>query len=82
MILEKVRLPLVGLTAHKAIEVLEAHSARPLVKRSGQAVDIGRCVMVLAEPGGGITVFLQDLADGGAVLCNDRIITRIARGLF
>src|ERR1700720_2682267 len=82
MILEKIGLPLVGFTAHEPVEVLETHPARPLVIRSSQAVDISRSIMVLAKPRGGVTVLLQDLADGGAILCDNRIITWIACGLF
>ena len=32
--------------------------------------------MILAEPGGGVTVLPQDLANGRAILVNDRIIAR------
>src|SRR5262245_34475340 len=47
---EQKGLPLVGLAAHEPVEVLKPHSARPLVERSGQAVEIGRGVMVFAKP--------------------------------
>src|SRR5271167_5008012 len=38
--------------------------------------------MVLAEPGGGITILFQDLGDSGALRTNDRIIARVAGGQF
>ena len=82
MIAEKIGRPLVGLTAHEPIEVLEAHPARPLVEGSGQAVEIGRGVVVLAEPRCGVAVLLENLADGGAVLVDDGVIARVSRGLF
>ena len=71
-------MPLIGLTAHEPIEILKAHPAGPLVKGSGQAVEIGRRVMILAEPGSGVAVVLQDRADGGFVLVMMRIVARIA----
>src|SRR5882762_11028443 len=82
MILEEIRLPLVGLTAHEPVKVLEAHPARPLVKRSSEAVGVGGRIVVLAEPRRGVTVALEDRADGSAVLFNDGIITRVARRLL
>ena len=38
--------------------------------------------MVLAEPRSRVAVFLQDCADSGAVLVNDRVVTRETRGHF
>ena len=38
--------------------------------------------MVLAEPGGGVTVILQNLAHSGAILRDNRIITWVARRLL
>ena len=75
-------MPLVGLTAHEPVEVLEAHPAGPLVEGSSQAVEIGRRVMVLAEPGRGVAVLLKDLADGRFVLGNDAVVARVAGGLL
>ena len=49
-------------------------------KGPGHAVEIGGCVMVLAKPRGGITVLLQNFADGGALRTDDGIIAREARG--
>ena len=66
-VLEQVRRPLVGLAAHEAVEVVEAHADGPLVEGPGRAVLIARRVVVLAEPGRGVAVLLQDLADGGVV---------------
>ena len=82
MVLRNKWCPLIRLAAHEAVEILKAHPGRPLAKRSGGAVLIVRRVVVLAEPGGGVTVFLQDLANRGTVLANDGVITRIACRLF
>src|SRR5438876_485890 len=68
MIAEEKGGPLIGFTAHEPVEVIEAHPARPLVEGSSQAIEIGRRVMVLAEPGRGVAVLLQYLADGRFVL--------------
>ena len=82
MISEEIGRPLIGFTAHEPIEVLEAHPAGPLVEWSSQAVEIGRRVMILAEPRRGVAVLLKDLADGRLVLGNDTVVARVAGGLF
>jgi hypothetical protein len=46
--------PLVRLPAEEPIKVLEPQSDRPLVEGAGRAVLVGRNVVVLAEPGGGV----------------------------
>src|SRR5207237_9799522 len=79
---EEIGRPLVGLTAHEPVEVLEAQPTGPLVKGAGEAIEIGRRVMVLAKPGRGVAVLLKDLADGGFVLGNDAVVTRVAGGLL
>jgi hypothetical protein len=53
---EQVRLPLVGIAADEAVEVLEAHADGPLVEGPDLAGGEGRHVVVLAEPGGGVAV--------------------------
>src|SRR5260370_7736219 len=80
MITKQVRRPLVGLAAHEAIEVLEAHSRRPLVVRSSDAVLIGGRVVILAEPRRGVTVILEDRADAGVLQADDRVIARVTGG--
>ena len=65
MILEQIGRPLVGLAAHEPVEILEAHSRRPLVVRPGDAVLKAGRVVLLAEPRRGIAVLLQDFTDGG-----------------
>src|SRR5262249_42673415 len=49
-VLEEVRRPLVGLAAHEAVEIVEAHAHGPLVDRAGRAVLIARGVVILPEP--------------------------------
>src|SRR4030095_3518929 len=82
MIAKEKGCPLIGFTAHEPVEVVKAHSARPLVEGSSQAVEIGRRVRVLADPGRGIAVLLEDLADRGFVLGNDTVVARVAGGLL
>src|SRR6476659_6813747 len=78
MIAKEKGCPLIGFTAHEPIEVIKAHPAGPLVEGSSQAVEISRRVMVLAEPGRGVAVLLEDLADGGFVFGNDAVVARVA----
>ncbi len=59
---EQIGLPLVGIAADEAVEILEAHTGRPLVERPGLAGGEGRRVVILAEPRGGVTVVEQDAA--------------------
>ncbi len=47
---EQVRLPLVGVAADEAVEILEAHPDRPAVERADLAGLEGGHVVVLAEP--------------------------------
>ena len=82
VIAEEPRPPLVGLAAHEAVEILEAHAARPLIERTHQAVFVARRVVVLAEPGRRVAVLLHDLADGRVVASDDGVVSRIARGLL
>src|SRR5438046_3007028 len=51
-IAEQIRLPLAGVTADEAIEVLEANAVRPLVEGPGLRCLIERRVVILAEPRG------------------------------
>ena len=72
----EVRLPLAGVAAHEAVEVLEAHAVRPLIERPGLRRQIGRRVVVLAEPRGRVPVLLQDRADRAVLLPDDRVVAR------
>ena len=76
-VLEQIWLPLIGVAAHEAVEILEAHPRRPLIERPGTAVLESGGVMVLAEPGRGKAVLLQNFADRGVVYANDEIVTGI-----
>jgi hypothetical protein len=49
-IAEKVRLPLVGVAADKAVEVLKTHAGRPLIEGTDLTGCERRRVVVLAEP--------------------------------
>src|SRR5271166_2722836 len=72
---EQVRLPLAGVAADEAVEVLEAHSSRPLVEGAGLARNPVRRVVVLAEPQGTVPIVQQDPSNGGAILANDAVVT-------
>ena len=82
VIAEQVGGPLVGLAAHEPVEILEAQARGPLVIGPGDAVLIGRGVVVLAEPGRGIAVLLEDRANAGALQADDGVVAGIARGQF
>ena len=79
---EQVRLPLVRVAADEPVEVIEALPDRPILERSNLAGREGRHVVVLAEPRGGVAVFLEDSADGRLVLGDDAVVARESRGLF
>ena len=79
---EQVRLPLVGVAADEAVEVLEAHAGRPVVERPDLAGLEGRHVVVLAEPGGVVAVVDQHPPDRGLVLADDAVVAGIAGGLL
>ena len=82
VIAEQPRRPLVGLAAHEPVEVIEAHSARPLIEGAGETLLGARRVVVLAEPRRGIAVLPQDLADGGVVPPDDGVVARESGGLL
>ena len=79
---EQVGLPLVGVAADEAIEIFEAHADGPQVEGAGLAGLEGRHVVILAEPRGGVAIVLQDSADGGLVLADDRVVAGKARRLL
>ena len=78
----EVRLPLARVAADEAVEIVEAHSNRPLVERPSLGRLIGRRVVVFAEPRGPVTVLLQDRADGAVGFQNDRVVARKAGADF
>ena len=79
---EQVRLPLVGIAAGEAVEVLETHADRPTVEGPGLAGLEGRNVVVLAKPRCGIAVIEQHAADRRLVLGDDAVVARKARRLL
>ena len=79
---EQVWLPLVGVSADEAVEILEAHAGRPLVERPDRAGLERRRVVVLAEPGGGVAVIEENPSDGGLVLGDDTIVAGEAGSLL
>ena len=74
------RMPLVGVAADEAVEILEAQTGRPEVERPGLAgLPIGH-VMVLPEPRRVVAIAPQDFPDGAAALGHQRIVAGITRG--
>ena len=74
---EIARLPLAGFATHEAVEIIEAHADRPLIKRTGLAGLERRRVVVLAKPRGRVAIVLEDRADGRLVLGDDAVVAGI-----
>ena len=72
-----VRLPLIGVAAHEAVEVLEAHPDRPLVEGTVGARLKRRRVVVLAEPRRAIAIVFEDLADRRLVTREEAVIAGV-----
>ena len=79
---EQVGLPLAGVAADKAVEVLEAHAVRPLFEGAGLAVGEEGGVVVLAEPRGRVAVVLEDGADRALLDRDDRVVAGETGGDF
>src|SRR5271154_4218455 len=73
---QRARPPLVRITAHETVEVLEPHAGRPLVERTRLAGLIDRCVVILAEPRGAVAVLEENPTDRGAILADHAVISR------
>src|SRR5262245_24167375 len=69
---------LIGVTTDEAIEIVKAHTCRPLVEGPGLAGLEFRSVVVLAEPGRPVAVILEDLSDRRLVPSHDAVVARIA----
>ena len=79
---EEERLPLAAVAAHEAVKILKSHPDWPLIERTGRAVLIRGCVVILAEPARGVAIVPQDRADGRFVLGNDAVVAGVAGGLL
>ena len=67
IVLDQVRIPLIGLTTHEPVEAVEALLQRPLrAARAARNVLLGH-VVVLADPERAVPVVLQDLPDRRAL---------------
>lgn len=75
-------MPLVGIATDKTLEILETHAGRPLIIWPHLAGGKRRGVVILAEPGSGVTVIEQNPSDGSLILGDDAVITGETRGLF
>src|SRR5262245_53434327 len=79
---EQIWLPLAGVATDEAVKVIEAHSDWPLVERPGLARLERRRVVILAKPGRGVPVVLQNLSDRGLVSRDDAVVARESARLF
>src|SRR5664279_1370879 len=60
VVAEQIWRPLIGLAALEAVEIIEAHSRRPLIIGTGHAELEVRRVMILAVPRRGKTIAFED----------------------
>ena len=73
-VLEDSRGPLAGVAADEAVEVLKTQPGRPEIERTGLAgMPVGD-VVVLAVPGGVVTVLPEHLGEGPAALGHERVV--------
>src|SRR5262249_57074095 len=75
---EEVRLPLVGVATEEAVEIIEAHTSRPLIEWPGLARLELRRVVVLTKPGRPVALVLEYFADRRLVPCHDAVVAGIA----
>ena len=68
VVLDEVRIPLVGFAADEAVEAVEALVERPVLLARARADVLLGDVVVLAEPERAPAAVLQDLADRGTLL--------------
>jgi hypothetical protein len=68
---EQIWLPLARFTSYETVEVVKAHSIRPLIEWSGLARLVEGCVVVFAEPCGRISVRFQNGTDRALLDRND-----------
>ena len=67
VVLDQVRIPLVGLPAEEAVEAVEALLQRPLRLAAATGHVLFGHIVVLADPERAVTVVLQHLSDGRAL---------------
>ena len=73
-------IPLVGLAAEEAVEVLEAHPGRPLAVRAHRARLPDRDLVALAELRRAVAVELEDLGQRRGRVRPDRVVARRGGG--
>ncbi len=81
-VVEEVGLPLAGVAADEAVEVLEPHAGGPLVEGPGLGRHPVGGVVVLAVPGRPVAVLEQNATDGRVVDADDAVVAGIARRLL
>ena len=67
VVLDEVRIPLVGLAADESVVALESLAERPRLAVAALGDILLRNVVVLAQPEGAVAVVLEDLRDGGGL---------------
>src|SRR5271157_39287 len=73
-------MPLVGVAADEAVEVLEAQAARPQIEWTRLARHPVRHIVHFAEPGSVIAVSPEDLRNRTRAPGYQRVVARITRG--
>src|SRR5262249_39917128 len=79
---KQIRLPLVGIASHEAIEVFKAHPGRPQVEGSDLAGFESGSVVIFAKPTRRVTIVPQDSADGCLVFRDDAVVPGKSGGLL
>src|SRR5262249_18805456 len=74
------RMPLIGITPEKSVEVLKTETTRPQIKRPRLAGHPVRDVVHLAKPGRVIAVLPESFSDRTGTLGDERVVTREPSG--
>ncbi len=81
-VLIKDGIPVVHVPGIEAVEVVEAESVGPVVEGAGGAGLPCGSVVVLADPGGHVSVLAEDFADGAAAFGKDAGVAVVSGGEF
>jgi len=76
------RLPLAGVTAHEPVEIIEAHTDRPLIKWPDLTGGEIRRIVILAKPGRHVAVPLEYSCNRRIILGHDGVIAGVASRQF
>ena len=70
-VLKENRLELTRVPGIESVEVIESKTTRPVIERADFARLPRRRVVILSDPGGGVTILLEDLGNRSRALRND-----------